>query len=93
MKARLGFSIATSVQPDILIADEILSVGDVRFKKKCSERMQNMLSNGTTLLYVSHNMKSIEQLCDKALWLDHGAPVMQGTAKEVCAAYNKKMGV
>ena len=67
MKARLGFSIATSVQPDILIADEILSVGDVRFKKKCSERMQNMLSNGTTLLYVSHNMKSIEQLCDKAL--------------------------
>lgn len=93
MKARLGFSIATSVQPDILIADEILSVGDVRFKKKCSERMQNMLSNGTTLLYVSHNMKSIEQLCDKALWLDHGLPVMQGTAKEVCAAYNKKMGV
>lgn len=93
MKARLGFSIATSVQPDILIADEILSVGDVRFKKKCSERMQNMLSNGTTLLYVSHNMKSIEQLCDKALWLDHGLPVMHGTAKEVCAAYNKKMGV
>lgn len=93
MKARLGFSIATSVQPDILIADEILSVGDVRFKKKCSERMQNMLSNGTTLLYVSHNMKSIEQLCDKALWLDHGVPVMQDTAKEVCAAYNKKMGV
>lgn len=93
MKARLGFSIATSVQPDILIADEILSVGDVRFKKKCSERMQNMLSNGTTLLYVSHNMKSIEQLCDKALWLDHGVPVMQGTVKEVCAAYNKKMGV
>lgn len=93
MKARLGFSIATSVQPDILIADEILSVGDVRFKKKCSERMQNMLSNGTTLLYVSHNMKSIEQLCDKALWLDHGLPVMQGTSKEVCAAYNKKMGV
>ena len=93
MKARLGFSIATSVQPDILIADEILSVGDVRFKKKCSERMQNMLSNGTTLLYVSHNMKSIEQLCDKALWLDHGVPVMKGTAKEVCAAYNKKMGV
>lgn len=93
MKARLGFSIATSVQPDILIADEILSVGDVRFKKKCSERMQNMLSNGTTLLYVSHNMKSIEQLCDKALWLDHGLPVMLGTAKEVCAAYNKKMGV
>ena len=80
MKARLGFSIATSVQPDILIADEILSVGDVRFKKKCSERMQNMLSNGTTLLYVSHNMKSIEQLCDKALWLDHGLPCLLYTS-------------
>ena len=76
-----------------MTARENISVGDVRFKKKCSERMQNMLSNGTTLLYVSHNMKSIEQLCDKALWLDHGLPVMQGTAKEVCAAYNKKMGV
>ena len=92
-QAGIKIAMATSVQPDILIADEILSVGDVRFKKKCSERMQNMLSNGTTLLYVSHNMKSIEQLCDKALWLDHGLPVMQGTAKEVCAAYNKKMGV
>lgn len=91
MKARLGFSIATSVQPDILIADEILSVGDIKFRKKCSERMRNMLKNGTTLLYVSHNMKSIEQLCDKALWLDHGTPVMQGTSKEVCAAYSKKM--
>ena len=93
MKARLGFSIATSVQPDILIADEILSVGDVRFKKKCSERMQNMLSNGTTLLYVSHNMKSIEQLCDKALWLVLGVSVLQGTAYDVCAGYIKKMGV
>lgn len=90
MKARLGFSIATSVQPDILIADEILSVGDVRFKKKCSERMQNMLSNGTTLLYVSHNMKSIEQLCDKALWLDHGLPVMQVRQKKYVPHITKK---
>lgn len=93
MKARLGFSIATSVQPDILIADEILSVGDIRFKKKCADRMENMLKNGTTLLYVSHNMQSIENLCDKALWLDHGKPVMTGTAKEVCAEYAKKMKV
>ena len=90
MKARLGFSIATSVQPDILIADEILSVGDVRFKKKCSERMQNMLSNGTTLLYVSHNMKSIEQLCDKALWLDHGAPVCRALQKKYVPHITRK---
>lgn len=91
MKARLGFSVATSVQPDILIADEILSVGDIKFKKKCMTRMRNMLDNGTTLLYVSHNMASIKKLCDKALWLDHGKPVMAGSAKEVCDAYIEKM--
>ncbi len=91
MKARLGFSVATSVQPDILIADEILSVGDIKFKKKCMNRMKSMLSSGTTLLYVSHNMDSIKRLCDKALWLDHGKPVMTGTAKEVCDAYIEKM--
>lgn len=91
MKARLGFSVATSVQPDILIADEILSVGDIKFRKKCTERMKNMLAGGTTLLYVSHNMDSITKLCDKALWLDHGKPVMTGTAKDVCAAYVEKM--
>lgn len=91
MKARLGFSVATSVQPDILIADEILSVGDIKFKKKCTKRMRNMLDNGTTLLYVSHNMNSIKNLCDKALWLDKGKPVMIGTAKEVCDAYIEKM--
>lgn len=91
MKARLGFSVATSVQPDILIADEILSVGDIKFKKKCTKRMKDMLANGTTLLYVSHNMSSITKLCDKAIWLDHGKQLMTGTAKEVCDAYIEKM--
>lgn len=91
MKARLAFSIATAVEPDILIADEILSVGDIKFRKKCTERMQTMLKNGTTLLYVSHNMGSISKLCEKALWLDHGRPVMTGDAKEVCKAYTQKM--
>ncbi len=91
MKARLGFSIATSVQPDILIADEILSVGDMRFKKKCSERMKKMLDNGTTLLYVSHNMNSVKKLCTHALWLDKGRQIMTGTAKEVCDAYIAEM--
>lgn len=91
MKARLGFSVATAVDPDILIADEILSVGDIKFRQKCNKKMRNMLDNGTTLLYVSHNTNSIIKLCDKVLWLDHGKEVMQGDAKEVCAAYLEKM--
>ncbi len=91
MKARLGFSVATSVQPDILIADEILSVGDVKFKKKCMKRMEGMLSSGTTLLYVSHNADSVVKLCDKALWLDKGKMIMQGNSKDVCDAYLEKM--
>lgn len=93
MKARLGFSVATAVEPDILIADEILSVGDIKFKQKCSKKMKAMLSNGTTLLYVSHSTNSIIKLCDKVLWLDHGKTVMSGDAKEVCDAYLEKMNV
>lgn len=91
MKARLGFSVATCVEPDILIADEILSVGDIRFRQKCKKRMRRMLDNGTTLLYVSHNSNSIIELCDKVLWLDHGKQVMVGDSKEVCEAYLAKM--
>lgn len=93
MKARLGFSVATAVEPDILIADEILSVGDIKFKQKCSKKMKAMLNNGTTLLYVSHSTNSIIKLCDKVLWLDHGKTVMSGDAKEVCDAYLEKMNV
>lgn len=91
MKARLGFSVATAVSPDILIADEILSVGDVKFKQKCNKKMKSMLSNGTTLLYVSHNIDSIKNLCDKVLWLDHGKQVMVGNSDEVCDAYMEEM--
>lgn len=91
MKARLGFSVATSVSPDILIADEILSVGDIKFRKKCNQKMKKMLDGGTTLLYVSHNMDSVKKLCDKALWLDHGKMVMAGDAGEVCDAYLAEM--
>lgn len=93
MKARLGFSVATTVAPDILIADEILSVGDARFKQKCNKKMKKMLSQGTTLLYVSHNTKSIINLCDKVLWLDHGKEVMHGDAEEVCNAYLDKLQI
>lgn len=91
MKARLGFSVATSVSPDILIADEILSVGDIKFKQKCNKKMRSMLDNGTTLLYVSHNINSIKKLCNKVLWLDHGKMVMTGDTEEVCNAYLEEM--
>ncbi len=91
MKARLGFSIATMVKPDILIVDEILSVGDYKFKQKCMKRMQDLLSGGTTLLYVSHNIDEVLRLCDHAIWIDKGVAKMQGSAKEVCDAYMKEM--
>ena len=87
MAARLGFSVATVVQPDILICDEVLSVGDYRFQEKCEERMGHMLEAGTTLLYVSHSNESVKKLCSHALWLENGRPVMSGAAEEVCAAY------
>ena len=70
MAARLGFSVATMVRPDILICDEVLSVGDYKFQEKCEERMKGMLKEGTTLLYVSHTMKTVRELCDHALWLE-----------------------
>ena len=78
MKARLGFSVATMVKPDILIVDEVLSVGDYKFKQKCQKRMEEMLSSGTTLLFVSHSIDQVKELCDHALWLDHGKMVMSG---------------
>lgn len=72
MAARLGFSIATVVQPDILICDEVLSVGDFAFQQKCEKRMTDMRDRGTTLLYVSHNIDSVRYVCDHALWLNKG---------------------
>ena len=90
MKARLGFSVATMVDPEILIVDEVLSVGDYQFKKKCNERMEAMLSGGTTLLFVSHNIDQVKKLCTHALWLDHGEVIMAGDAQEVCEAYSTR---
>ena len=90
MKARLGFAVATMVDPEILIVDEVLSVGDYQFRKKCAERMAEMLSGGTTLLFVSHNIDQVKQLCDHVLWLDHGDVIMSGDAKEICDAYNTR---
>lgn len=87
MKARLGFAVATVVNPDILVVDEVLEVGDMRFRRKCNERMQQMLSGGTTLLYVSHNIESVRSLCQYVVWLDEGKIRMTGPASEVCDAY------
>ena len=87
MKARLGFSVATMVRPEILIVDEVLSVGDFKFRKKCEERMTKMLEGGTTLLFVSHSIDQVKMLCDHALWLDKGHVIMSGDAEEVCNAY------
>jgi lipopolysaccharide transport system ATP-binding protein len=91
MKARLGFSIATMVKPDILIVDEILSVGDYKFRQKCEKRMKELLSGGTTLLYVSHNIDEVKRLCDHAIWIDHGQMRMVGEANAVCDAYMEEM--
>lgn len=90
MKARLGFSVATMVRPDILIVDEILSVGDYAFRKKCEKRMNEMLSGGTTLLFVSHSLEEVQRICTHAIWLDKGTAKMIGTSKDVCEAYLAK---
>lgn len=91
MKARLGFSVATMVKPDILIVDEILSVGDYKFRQKCEKRMQELLAGGTTLLYVSHNIDEVKRLCDHAVWLDQGEARMIGNALDVSDAYMTEM--
>lgn len=93
MAARLGFSIATVVRPDILICDEVLSVGDIAFQKKCERRMKEMLVRGTTLLYVSHSIASVQEICDNALWLDKGQEVMSGNVYTVTDAYLDKYDV
>ena len=87
MVARLGFAIATEVKADILAVDEILAVGDYTFQQKCHARMQKMLAQGTTLLFVSHNEEQVKELCPRAIWLDHGDVMRDGPSAEVCAAY------
>lgn len=90
MQARLGFSIATIAKPDILIVDEILSVGDYAFRKKCDERIQQLLAGGTTLILVSHDSGQVKRLCQKAAMLEKGELKMLGNAGEVCDYYEQK---
>lgn len=87
MLARLAFSIATVVKPDILIVDEILSVGDAQFQEKSRHRMMELMGGGTTVLFVSHNIEQIREMCNRVIWLEHGQMMMLGKADEVCDAY------
>ena len=89
MVTRLAFAIATITKPDILIADEILAVGDFLFQQKCEKRMQELMSGGTTVLFISHSIEQIERMCNKVAWLSHGHVKMNGDTAEVCEAYKQ----
>lgn len=88
MMMRLAFSVATIIQPEILIVDEILAVGDEAFQRKSRAKMLELMGGGTTVLYVSHSLDQIRELCNRVIWLDRGKVVMQGEASEVCDAYH-----
>ena len=90
MLARLAFSIATVVQPEILIVDEILAVGDAQFQEKSKRRMMELMGGGTTVLFVSHSIEQIREMCSKAIWLEKGKIRVVGDAKELCDAYGAK---
>ena len=89
MVAKLAFSIATIVNPEVLIVDEILSVGDIKFQEKSKNKMMEMISGGTTVLFVSHSLQAIKDLCSKVVWIEHGQIVKIGDAKVVCDEYEK----
>ena len=89
MKSRLAFSIASMVQPDILILDEVLSVGDGAFQEKSARKMREIISQGATTILVSHSLNQIRELCNKVLWLDHGRQIAFGPSLEICNQYEK----
>ncbi|MCI8299153.1 MAG: ABC transporter ATP-binding protein [Lachnospiraceae bacterium] len=89
MRARLGFSIATVVEPDILILDEVLSVGDAKFRKKSEKKVMDMFDKGVTVLFVSHSLEQVERLCNKAMILEHGRMLEYGEIEKVAEAYRK----
>ncbi len=89
MSARLAFAVATDVDPDILLVDEALSVGDEKFQRKCHDRMEKLQGRGKTMMLVSHSLDQIRDNCDRALWLHHGRVVRDGACAEVCDAYHQ----
>jgi ABC-type polysaccharide/polyol phosphate transport system ATPase subunit len=87
MIARLAFAIATTIDAEIVLLDEVLAVGDAEFREKCSERIRGFHSNGATIVFVSHDLESVRDLCSRAAWVDHGQLRALGPAGEVIAAY------
>lgn len=92
MRSRLGFAICTIVQPDILILDEVLSVGDAKFQKKCLDKIQSMFDTGVTVLFVSHSINTVKSICNKAMILEKGTMKSFGDINEVCEIYSKMIG-
>lgn len=93
MQARLGFAVATAVDPDILIVDEILGVGDEAFQKKCEERISDYRKHGTTIFLVSHNLEVIKRMCQEVTWLDHGKVVQTGDPKFVVSLFRERINI
>lgn len=91
MRARLGFSVATIVEPDILILDEVLSVGDAKFRKKCENRIQSMFDKGVTVLFVSHSTSQVLRICNRGILLEQGQLIAQGAVEDVVSFYEAKM--
>jgi ABC-type polysaccharide/polyol phosphate transport system ATPase subunit len=91
MSARLAFSIATAVKPKIMILDEVLSVGDAKFREKSQERMKSLLNEEVTVLFVSHTLNQVKELCNNAIWLENGKMVMYGPVDEVCDKYEERV--
>lgn len=91
MIMRLAFSIATLVEPEVLIVDEILSVGDAHFQKKSGDRMKQLINGGTTVLMVSHSNNQIREICSRVIWLEHGKVIMDGDSETVCSEYEKAL--
>ena len=93
MVMRLAFAIAAVVDPDVLIIDEILAVGDAAFQEKSRARMMELMSGGTTVLFVSHDIRQVQEMCDRVLWLDHGQVKGWGPAGEICRRYEESLGM
>ena len=91
MRARLGFSVATIVEPDILILDEVLSVGDAKFRKKCENRIKSMFDKGVTVIFVSHSTSQVLRMCNKGILLEQGRLIAQGDVEDVVSVYEAKM--
>ena len=91
MRARLGFSVATIVEPDILILDEVLSVGDAKFRKKCEKRIQSMFDKGVTVIFVSHSTSQVLRMCNKGILLEKGRLIAKGNVEDVVSVYEAKM--